>query len=186
MTDSALFWGSYILLWALAVASAIMVVLLARAYSRTLDSAIEGRSEKHGPPVGGKVPERLSGAIDESKQGAIVVFFAGGCGPCKSALPTVSWVSERYCELASFIAVIRGTSEELMEFRSQLSDQMVLLHDEDGRLGRQCEVGMTPFALAVGPDGRVVAKRARVHLPDLEILMKALSKGELVSPYGRE
>jgi len=170
----AWFWVSYLVLWAVVLGEGVLIAVLGRAYSRHLDRSVEGRSEKHGPPIGSPSPS--TPVMSEAGRPAVAVFLAAGCGPCTSALPVIAWFSERFRESSDTLVVVRGSPEEASDVEVALGTADKVIIDEDGSISEAWNVGIWPFALALDSSGIVVAKRARLELRDLGVLLKTANE----------
>ena len=177
---SAVFWVSYGVLWLIAITQMILILALARAYSRRLDATLEGRSEKHGPAIGDVAPDLAGPTLRDPPVSQslpkLVIFMDAGCTPCEEARPIVSWFAQRYGHGVQVVVNCGGKIDDVEHFSSALDGPIRVVADIDGANAAAWRVKMSPFAALVDDMGRVRAKRARVALQDLEVPLKTRSQ----------
>jgi peroxiredoxin len=122
--------------------------------------------EAEGLPVGSEAPEfSLSGlygetltldALRSSRKPLMMLFTDPGCGPCNAMLSEVSRWQEEHAQKLTLALVSRGEVEENKTKAQEHGLRNVLLQ-KDWEVSESYEVGGTPSAVLIGPDGKVAS-----------------------------
>jgi methylamine dehydrogenase accessory protein MauD len=156
------FWASYVLLWLLLIVMSVLVFLLYRQYGLMLMNSRAG-VERDGPALGSMAP-RLSVLGDDrsSVEGRIangaptlVLFAAPECQPCHEIVPHIDDLPTRLPKLDVVTVMAAGAGQSL-EFRAPKVGHLLLDHDRE--TFSEWEVNVTPFAVVLDSDGKVLSK----------------------------
>jgi thiol-disulfide isomerase/thioredoxin len=122
--------------------------------------------DAEGLPVGSEAPEfGLSGlhgetltleALRSSGKPVMLLFTDPGCGPCNALLPEVGRWQEEYAQKLTLSLVSRGEVEENKTKAQEHALKNVVLQN-DWEVSSSYEVGGTPSAVLVAPDGKVAS-----------------------------
>jgi peroxiredoxin len=125
--------------------------------------------QAEGLPVGSAAPEfALRGlhsetltldALRSSGKPVMALFTDPGCGPCNALLPEVGSWQEEHAKKLTLALISRGEVEENKTKASEHGLRNVLLQ-KDWEVSESYEVGGTPSAVLIGPDGRVASRVA--------------------------
>jgi hypothetical protein len=174
-----LFVISYAALRALVVAQLILTAVLARYVMGSTISSLDARTRRNGPSVGGRVSTNLlvSAGLDSSvRRDAIVVFLSSTCRPCSSARDVVSAFARNHERRPWISVVCDGPPNTIGNFLASLRGNVTTIEDSQGRIAKDWDIAITPFAVAVSADGRLRAKRGRVTEDDLVELSTVLRR----------
>src|SRR5215213_8857325 len=122
--------------------------------------------EAEGLPVGSEAPEfSLSGlygetftleALRSSGKPVMALFTDPGCGPCNALLPEVGCWQEEHAHKLTLALVSRGEVEENKTKASEHGLTNVLLQN-DWEVSESYQVGGTPSAVLISPDGKIAS-----------------------------
>lgn len=160
-----LFMVSYAVLWILVVMMALLLLLVYRHFGPMAMSTGAGH-ERDGLPIGREAPS-ISGVDRDNNRvhwtpakgrHSLVVFVAPGCGPCEEIAPYLGALAQAVDQSVQVVAVAAGRGEEVQALEASTGHQALCIADDGSGAMSQWEVRVTPFALLVGPDTRVVTK----------------------------
>jgi peroxiredoxin len=127
------------------------------------------RHQADGLPVGSEAPEfDLSGLHGESLtleslrasgKPVMALFTDPGCGPCNAMLPDVGRWQEEHAQKLTLALVSRGEVEENKAKAQEHGLSNVLLQ-KDWEVSESYEVGGTPSAVLISPDGKIASPAA--------------------------
>ena len=122
--------------------------------------------EAEGLPVGSTAPEfSLSGlhgetltlgALRAPGKPVMMLFTDPGCGPCNAMLPEVGRWQEEHAHKLTLALISRGEVEENETKASEHGLRNVLLQ-KDWEVSEAYQVGGTPSAVLIGPEGKVAS-----------------------------
>jgi len=122
--------------------------------------------QAEGLPVGSTAPEfGLSGlhgetltlnALRSSDKPVMMLFTDPGCGPCSAMLPEVGRWQEEHAHKLTLALVSRGEVEENKTKASEHGLTNVLLQN-DWEVSESHQVGGTPSAVLISPDGKIAS-----------------------------
>jgi peroxiredoxin len=122
--------------------------------------------QAEGLPVGSTAPEfGLSGlhgetltlnALRSSDKPVMMLFTDPGCGPCSAMLPEVGRWQEEHAHKLTLALVSRGEVEENKTKASEHGLTNVLLQN-DWEVSESYQVGGTPSAVLISPDGKIAS-----------------------------
>lgn len=184
----SIFMLSYVVLWLLVVGMALLLLLVYRHFGLVAMSSGAGH-ERDGLALG-KLAPSISG-VDRNNQRvdwshtkgthSLVVFAAPGCGPCEEIAPYLGALAAA-TEQKSFevLVVATGRGEEVMALENSVRNQARCIADDGSAAMRIWEVLVTPFAVLVGPDDRVVGKGNCSNPAVLRRLLDSAGLAEIV------
>src|SRR5215218_6450331 len=124
------------------------------------------RQEAEGLPVGSEAPDfNLSGlhgetltleALRSSDKPVMALFTDPGCGPCNAMLPDVGRWQEEHAQKLTLTLISRGEVEE-NRTKAQEHGLSNVLVQKDWEVSESYEVGGTPSAVLIAPDGKVAS-----------------------------
>jgi thiol-disulfide isomerase/thioredoxin len=124
------------------------------------------RHQAEGLPAGSTAPEfGLSGlhgesltleALRASGKPVMVLFTDPGCGPCNAMLPDVGRWQEEHAQKLTLALVSRGEVEENKTKAQEHGLSNVVLQ-KDWEVSESYEVGGTPSAVLISPDGKIAS-----------------------------
>jgi methylamine dehydrogenase accessory protein MauD len=143
------------------------------------------RMEAIGPVIGELAPaidatdlagRRVTLGAARGRQ-TLVVFLSPGCSACGDLMPAVR--SLRRSERKRLDLVLVSVNEEESANRRYVSAHRLegISYVSSKEIGRQFQIAGPPYAVLVGPDGRVQAKGLANHLEHLESLLTAARLG---------
>lgn len=108
-------------------------------------------------------------ADEQQKHTVILDFWATWCGPCRSALPVLTEVSEQYRDKGVILRGVdlREKPEVISDYLKNSHLNLTVLLDKDGKVAELFKVKGIPQTVIIGKDGAV----RRVHVgysPDLK------------------
>jgi peroxiredoxin len=122
--------------------------------------------QAEGLPVGSQAPNfSLSGlhsetltlnALRSSQKPVMLLFTDPGCGPCNAMLPEVGRWQQEHAHKLTLALISRGEVEENKAKAQEHALSNVLLQ-KDWEVSESYEVGGTPSALLIAPDGKVAS-----------------------------
>ena len=122
--------------------------------------------QAEGRPVGSAAPDfSLSGlhgetltldALRAPGKPVLMLFTDPGCGPCNAMLPDVGRWQEEHAQKLTLALVSQGEVEENKTKASEHGLRNVLLQ-KDWEVSASYEVGGTPSAVLISPDGKVAS-----------------------------
>jgi methylamine dehydrogenase accessory protein MauD len=178
---SSVFYASYAALWILFLVQALLLFLLYRHIGLTLLSTSEG-VQRDGLKVGEIAPAfRGVGVGGESVQWApqpgraeLLIFAAPDCEPCLDVFPYINHVATGINgSEVPVTAVVAGDRRQAI-LAAEKFGPVVRFVAEDGTAAFALyQVRVTPFAFAVGRDGRIQAKGLCNHPNALRRLLTA-------------
>ena len=122
--------------------------------------------QAEGLPVGSEAPDfSLSGlhgetltldALRSSGKPVMALFTDPGCGPCNALLPEVGSWQEEHAKKLTLALISRGEVEENKTKASEHGLRNVLLQ-KDWEVSEAYQVGGTPSAVLIGPEGKVAS-----------------------------
>jgi methylamine dehydrogenase accessory protein MauD len=157
------FWASYVLLWLLLIVMSVLVFLLYRQYGLMLMNSRAG-VERDGPALGSMAP-RLSVLGDDrssvdgqiaSGAPTLVLFAAPECQPCHEIVPHIDDLPTRLPRQLDVVTVMAAGAGQSIEFRTPKVGHVLLDHDRE--TFTEWEVNVTPFAVVIDSDGKVLSK----------------------------
>lgn len=166
MIASLAFWISYVLLWLVALVALGGVIVITRADGRRDLMSKSGRGAQ-GPSVGAALPEslpvdieglpvRLAGQRDRPQ---VLLFASPTCGPCRTAVRALGEELATAGDRPDVVLIGAYTDEiELRSWDTTLPREVRVIPDPDGQLFSAHKLLTTPFAVAVGSNGRVIRK----------------------------
>jgi len=183
----AAFLAAFILQWVVLIGLAVLVVGLFRQVGTLHErlGPVGALTLPGGPAVGAQAPEfdlpslnggsvRLGGA-DVDGRATLLFFLSPTCPICKSMLPVLfSIVRETPSARLVFASDGDEEKQRLMISQERLTGYPFVLSSE---LGRSYGVGKLPYAILVGPDGRIAAKGLVNNREHLESLLEAQRVG---------
>jgi peroxiredoxin/uncharacterized membrane protein YphA (DoxX/SURF4 family) len=123
-----------------------------------------------GLPVGSQAPGfSLKGLHRESRtleslrsagKPILLLFSDPNCGPCTAMLPEIGRWQKEYAETLTLALISRGESKE-NKTQAAEHDLMNVLLQKNWEVSEDYEVGGTPSAVLVSPDGKVASPVAR-------------------------
>src|SRR5215204_857886 len=124
------------------------------------------RQVAEGLPVGSEAPEfSLSGlygesltldALRSSGKPLMLLFTDPGCGPCNALLPEVGRWQEEHANKLTLSLISRGEVEENKTKAQEHALKNVVLQ-KDWEASESYEVGGTPSAVLISPDGKIAS-----------------------------
>ena len=128
------------------------------------NGAAEAPPHAAGLPVGSQAPDlslrSLHGetltldSLRVAGKQVMLLFTDPNCGPCNALLPEVSRWQEEHSEKLTVALISRGEVEENRTKAQEHALQNILLQ-EDWEVSERYQVGGTPSAVLVGPEGKV-------------------------------
>jgi peroxiredoxin/uncharacterized membrane protein YphA (DoxX/SURF4 family) len=122
--------------------------------------------QAEGLPVGSEAPDfNLSGlhgetltleALRSSGKPVMALFTDPNCGPCNAMLPEVGSWQEEHAHKLTLALISRGEMEE-NETKAQEHGLKNVLLQKDWEVSESYEVGGTPSAVLIAPDGKVAS-----------------------------
>ena len=122
--------------------------------------------QAEGLPVGSVAPDfSLSGlhgetltlnALRSSDKPVMMLFTDPGCGPCNAILPEVGRWQQEHAQKLTLALISRGEVEENKTKAQEHGLSNVLLQ-KDWEVSESYEVGGTPSAVLIAPDGKVAS-----------------------------
>ena len=122
--------------------------------------------QAEGLPVGSAAPEfSLSGlhgetltlnALRAPGKPVMMLFTDPNCGPCNALLPEVGHWQEEHAQKLTLALVSRGKAEENKTETQEYALKNVLMQN-DWEVSESYEVGGTPCAVLLAPDGKVAS-----------------------------
>ncbi len=170
-------WQAFILiLFCLTIAQVLVLIGVVRQVgSISLQLAPAAHiGEIEGGPDPGTVVEVAD--LDRERP-AIILFVSPTCRICSPLLPALPVVQTHYAELQLIAAVIGGDASSRWDYAQGIGDAARL---DLGELETEWEVPGTPYAVAVGRDGRVLAKGVANSLDHLEQLAEVVVAAPIV------
>ncbi len=110
----------------------------------------------------------------------IVLFVAPGCSSCQHIAPAIRSLSGETGDELGWAIVCMGRRSECIEFRDQRSFGRSLFCYAADEIRDLYEIGTTPYALLIGPDGNLIAKGLVNHIEHIESMINAAREGRLV------
>ena len=175
------FWIGYVFLWLLTVTLAFVTMMLLREHVGVLRSLRDGRSRLGGPPDGDKAPrlpaeaelrrEKTTSTSIERAGLRIVVFMGVHCKACWEYRGPISAFAQDRAEFVEVVLSCVGNRDEVASVTDGIVDNVRVFADPRGRTARRWRVFMTPFAVAIGGDGRVQEKLATPTFDNLVMLL---------------
>jgi len=90
-------------------------------------------------------------------KGVLLVFWATWCGACVEEIPLLEKIHEQYAGEHFAVLGISGEAPgRVRAYAAQRAMTYPLLRDVGGKLEQRLAVRSIPFAVFLGPDGRVV------------------------------
>jgi methylamine dehydrogenase accessory protein MauD len=171
---------SYVVLWALVLALAMLLVLVYRHFGIMAMSTAEGH-DRDGLPVGHVAPQisgvdRTNGRIHWSPEPGrhhLLFFAAPGCEPCEAIAPLIGALGRADEQDRRVVVVASGRGDEVLALDRLTGGGVLCLADDGSGVMQNYEVQVTPFAFLLDPDGRVVAKGNCSTPPRLRRLLAA-------------
>ena len=171
-----LFWVSYGALWLLAIVVAFALLIMLREHADVMVATTEGRSRLHGPAEGIVAPtlpsRHLAGGDVDVGRPMIVVFLSVTCQPCWERRTLISSFATDEGARINTVACCSGSADAVGEFASGLGDAVTVLLDEDGMTAVRWRVFMTPFAVGLDYEGRVIGKLGNPGYDNLLLLSR--------------
>ena len=179
---------SNVLLWiAVLVLAGLVLVLLRQIGVLHERVAPAGALAVRGGPAPGEAAPLLEvadwngepvrvGGVDAEGHATLLFFVSPTCPVCKELLPIVESVARAEARDARVVLASDGLREEHEAFvgRHGLAARRYLLSTE---LGLAYQVGRLPWAVLIGPDGRVQAAGLVNTREHLESLFEAAERG---------
>jgi methylamine dehydrogenase accessory protein MauD len=176
---------SYMILWLLVLAIAVLLLLVYRHFGLIAMSTGEGH-ERDGLSLGREAPmisgvDRENSRIQwDSKRGlhTLLVFMAPGCEPCDVIAPQLGVLGRTLADVPfRVVTVASGRGEEVKALEERTGDGVLCLADDGSGAMPNYEVRVTPFGFLIGPDGRVKAKGNCSTTERLRTLVEASELG---------
>lgn len=164
--------GSHVLLWLVVGFQSILILAILRRLAGGAEAALDRRSERHGPQRSRAAPE-LDGPPSRGL-GRIVVFASARCEPCRDALEALNLFASEFSERVDLVVSCQGDPEAVGRLTADLHSAVSVHVDESRGVATRWNIGIVPFAVAIGTDGKVKAKRARLQVTDLHMLLRAV------------
>ncbi|MGH9431353.1 MAG: TlpA family protein disulfide reductase [Terriglobia bacterium] len=89
-----------------------------------------------------------------------VFFGATKCKLCLKAFPALGRFAAQNQSIAETVLLLRGEKETIPPFAPSLGQEVRIIPDRKGAIGRQLRIGTTPFAFLLDSNGVVRAKGA--------------------------
>jgi hypothetical protein len=168
---------SYVFLWTLTCAMVVAVLALYHHFGQMYMSSREGRTV-HGLDEGTEVAEQqyvdLAGrAVTLPRHGerSLVLFTDTVCKLCRNLRPDLAAFARRVDFHVSVVCV--GTRNEVAEWAEPLDDALTVVPDRGAKISTRFKVGLSPFLILIGEDGKV---RARGIVNDADGLNRAAER----------
>jgi thiol-disulfide isomerase/thioredoxin len=161
-----IFVASYVALWILVVALAVLVVLMYRHFGMMSMGTLEG-VQRDGLPLGTQAPSIGGITADgtdrawEPKTGRpqLLLFAAPDCEPCATVMPIVNRMATSPAgQNLDFSAVVPGPKAEVVRMTHLYNPPYLTIAEDGSGAFNRFRVRVTPFGFIIGADGRVLAK----------------------------
>jgi methylamine dehydrogenase accessory protein MauD len=174
------------LAWAAIAALVITVLALARQVGMLHErvAPMGALTMDHGPKIGDASPvftlaQLTGGQIGIGRatgRNQMLFFLSPTCPVCKKLLPVLRSIRADERKTTDVILASDGTQAEHMAFydREKLAPFPYVLSPE---LGMTFRIGKLPYAVVIGPDGRVAAKGLVNNREQIESLLTAQEMG---------
>lgn len=132
-------------------------------------SAVLGPASRPDFDVPGSVLPSLKGSV------VVVNFFGTWCAPCVAAMPHIDSVVEAAAgEPVVFLSVSNEERTVVEKFLATHRSREIFAIDRDGRTFENYMIRSLPFAVIIGPDGRISSFTSPDRL-NLEQIRRALT-----------
>ncbi len=179
---------AYVVLAALTLSTGVVCVGLMRRLSPLFDALTAGASlrppDPETPPgglsVGAAIPPFVAHEVSRGRlplervceEGDVVLLARGGCSPCQTVLTSLadsadSWIHER-------VVVVVPSGDDLSTLGLRDSPIRVATDESDSTFSAFA-TSATPYAFAVGRDGRVLARAIPTSVVDLRLLVEMVA-----------
>lgn len=167
---------SYVVLWFGLLGLAVLVLVLYRELGEIYLGTSAGVS-RDGPPIGTAAAsftlpdyrhDRFT--FPRPNTAALVVFGSQQCGPCQRLFPELATWGSRYRHQLDTVVIDISEGGLDNEIVDQLSPDVVTLWGYQARVLKDYKVRVSPFAVLIDNQGKVVAKglvNNSQHLEDL-------------------
>lgn len=160
---TTLFYVSYVALWILLLALALLVLLLYRHFGLMALGTVEG-VQRDGLAIGDEAPA-LSGVTSDGKNAQwsplhgpkLLLFGAPGCGPCAKILPYFNALQRLHRDL-DMTVVVAGPADNAGALVAKYELTSSCIADDGSDAFGRFRVRVSPFGFVVGADGRVRSK----------------------------
>lgn len=180
--------ASYVVLWLLVVALAVVVVALARQIG-TLHLRLGPRGalemDDEGPPLGTSLPEMtapdLSGesrSVGGPGEPQLLLFASPGCMVCKQVLPSVPVIAD-YGHLTPYVLTDVDVEEARLAYRDEQLGAPVLAASH---IATSYDVPGTPYVIVIDRMGVVRAKGTVNNLEQMEGLIETAMDRSSIPP----
>lgn len=164
LAESSAFYASYVALWVLVLALALLVLLLYRHFGLAALGMLEG-VQRDGLAVGDEARE-ITGVDAHGDPfvwapgAATFLFFAApGCQPCADVLPSVNRLADATAKLnLSVLGIVAGPGESATRTQETYGLGFPVVAEDGSGAFDSYRVRVTPFAFVIGEDGRVRSK----------------------------
>lgn len=156
------FWlVSYIVLWIVVVVQAVGLFSLFHHFGSLYAKSREGRAAQ-GPAVGSflgiaETPDVHGTPVRWPVAGTptVLLFFGTDCSICAALKAMVlPRLLERHPDV-SFVVLCGGPRDDVRRWAQDVPDGVPVVPDPRFRIAAKHQIALTPFAVAVGPDGTV-------------------------------
>lgn len=184
-----IFVASYVALWILVVALAVLVVLMYRHFGMMSMGTLEG-VQRDGLPVGTQAPTIGGITADgtdkawEPKTGRpqLLLFAAPDCEPCATVMPIVNKMAKSPAgQNVDFSAIVPGPKAEVVRMTHLYNPPFLTMAEDGSGAFNRFRVRVTPFGFIIGADGRVLAKGLCGDASRLKDLFNAAGLKELAN-----
>jgi methylamine dehydrogenase accessory protein MauD len=174
------------LAWATIVVLAVTVLALARQIGVLHErvAPMGALTMDHGPAVGDAAPVFDLAVLTGGRMGIgratgrlqMLFFLSPTCPVCKKLLPVLRSIRADEQKTTDVVLASDGAAEEHLDFyrREKLAPFPYVLSAE---LGMKFRIGKLPYAVVIGPDGRIAAKGLVNSREQIESLLTAQEMG---------
>jgi hypothetical protein len=178
-----IFYVSYAALWMLLLIQGVLLLLIYRHFGMISLGTVEG-VQRDGLAVGELAPT-MTGVTAEREpfewtpqpgHAYLLAFVSPTCGPCAIILPALLQLAVVSREV-EVLLIVDGPYERLDRLIEQFHPPapVICLAEEQSRIYLTYQVRISPFAFAIGKDGRIYGKGLCDTTARLHSLLEAIS-----------
>lgn len=161
---SGFFLASYIIMWLILLGVGVLLLLIYRHFGLIALGTEEG-VERDGLPVGASAPfvrgvEATGNEViwtATAGRAHFLAFVSPECEPCEKMIPLIGRFAEAHPEI-SVALVVSGPADVAARLIAKFHPPCPCIAERREGLYNGYLVRVTPFAFAIGPDGRIRSK----------------------------
>jgi hypothetical protein len=174
---SGIWLWSYLALWFLLILESLALIGVVRQLAH-LHSYWVAHDPAWGLPLGALAPELPGRDIEgepvprpaERGDKTLIYFLSPGCPSCRQVLEQMRALGQ--LEGVSTLLVVAASELKTKLFVAPfcvdgIPPGVTVLADPRSQLGHRYKIGMSPYGIVVGPDGRLAAKTAGITMTEI-------------------